>query len=890
MKNNKIILAVLILFMIVMIALIFSGCGGGNLVTPSPEPEPDLIPEIELEEEKSEEIIFDEDFSVTLEDGVEIEIKANTINKNALLYVSKIAINKNKSSSNVALLSLYDIDIFGDFITLSGTVALKLPVPAGMTEDEVIIGHFHQGSTDILMGNLISGKYVVEVSEFSEFGVFSKNSADVEVSSDDLNEAASGYVTSQSSISWAPPEKPEFKTKSNTWFDSDEKYEIEWTDSFWTPMIKYEIEEYLYAFDENKKPYTTHVTVSDHYTYDNNLAIDEVSFFYRIRAHNTWTNKYSEWTEPIKIILDNFPPPNLTISTHEVTAGEKYSLSWNVTVYTADYEIKEVSKLDNGDTSTDYIEVDSKGEVMLDNYDNTVGGTIIYAIQFYTDGMTLPLKKDVPGTYYYSIRAVNGSESPWNVDSPESGDAYVEVIGDGSSDNLDAPTGVDATDGGLTGQVYITWNSVSGASHYKVYRAASETGTKTAITSWKSGFYYPDYDVTPGTHYFYFVKAASSNTGADESPYSDYDEGWAYLDTTLSAPTGVSASNGTYTDKVYISWNTVSGASYYKLYRAASETGTKTAITNWVTSHTYYDYDVTPGTHYFYFAKAASSNSGADESPYSDNDEGWAYLDTTLSAPTGVTASWGTYTDKIKITWNSVSGASHYQVYRAVFGGTKTDISSWQTSTTYYDYDVFPGRTYYYWVKAATSSSGANASDYNGGDTIGWAELSAPTGVSASDGTYTDKVKITWNSVTAASAYKVYRANSVTGTKTEISSWQSNLYYYDYDVTPGTHYFYFVKAENAYNQSPYSDNNEGWAKEETTNYNISISVANPAYGTTSPPPGTYSAEEGSTYVIIALPGSGHTFDYWSGDNDGSPTSTMAYVLMDSNKSITAHFK
>jgi hypothetical protein len=74
------------------------------------------------------------------------------------------------------------------------------------------------------------------------------------------------------------------------------------------------------------------------------------------------------------------------------------------------------------------------------------------------------------------------------------------------------------------------------------------------------------------------------------------------------------------------------------------------------------------------------------------------------------------------------------------------------------------------------------------------------------------------------------------------------------------------------------------------NYDISIFVANPTYGTTSPPPGTYSVEEGSTYVIIALPGSGHTFDYWSGDNDGSSTSTMAYVFMDGDKVITAHFK
>ena len=74
----------------------------------------------------------------------------------------------------------------------------------------------------------------------------------------------------------------------------------------------------------------------------------------------------------------------------------------------------------------------------------------------------------------------------------------------------------------------------------------------------------------------------------------------------------------------------------------------------------------------------------------------------------------GTYTDKVKITWDSVTGATHYQVYRATSAtGTKTAITSWQTSTTYYDYSVTPGTIYYYFFKAATDSNGSNASDYS---------------------------------------------------------------------------------------------------------------------------------------------------------------------------------
>lgn len=189
-----------------------------------------------------------------------------------------------------------------------------------------------------------------------------------------------------------------------------------------------------------------------------------------------------------------------------------------------------------------------------------------------------------------------------------------------------------------------------------------------------------------------------------------------YPEDNLSAPTGVSASDGTYTDKVKITWNSVSGASYYKVYRATSSGGSKTTITSWQSSRYYYDYEVTQDEYYYYFVKAATSSSGAYASAYSSYNRGYSHDGggTDLSAPTGVSASDGTYTNKVKISWNSVTDASYYKVYRATFsGGTKTAITSWQSSTYYYDYDASSIFYSYYFVKAATSSSGANVSAYS---------------------------------------------------------------------------------------------------------------------------------------------------------------------------------
>ena len=89
-----------------------------------------------------------------------------------------------------------------------------------------------------------------------------------------------------------------------------------------------------------------------------------------------------------------------------------------------------------------------------------------------------------------------------------------------------------------------------------------------------------------------------------------------------------------------------------------------------------------------------------------------------LSPPTGVLASDASYTDIVQITWDTVSGASHYQVYRAdTLLGAKMAISGWQNGTSYDDTNATLEEVYYYWVKAATSSIGDNATGFSSPDT-----------------------------------------------------------------------------------------------------------------------------------------------------------------------------
>ena len=67
---------------------------------------------------------------------------------------------------------------------------------------------------------------------------------------------------------------------------------------------------------------------------------------------------------------------------------------------------------------------------------------------------------------------------------------------------------------------------------------------------------------------------------------------------------------------------------------------------------------------------------------------------------------------------------------------------------------------------------------------------------------------------------------------------------------------------------------------------LTISVS--GQGTTSPKPGTYTYDDDELAEIIATPSSGYSFDYWEGDASGNDSSIT--IIMDSDKSVTAHFK
>lgn len=168
-------------------------------------------------------------------------------------------------------------------------------------------------------------------------------------------------------------------------------------------------------------------------------------------------------------------------------------------------------------------------------------------------------------------------------------------------------------------------------------------------------------------------------------------------------------------------------------------------------------------------------------------------------APTGLTV---TSNAPITLTWDSVSGATSYNVYRGTISGgltTKTRVASNINATTYTDMSTQVGTTYFYQVTAEDSDGVSDASNevnatsqsQNGNSNSNPFVITGSKSVSG--------IVLTWSNVSGAASYNVYRDNisSFITHKTKIASGIPVATYTDTAVISGNTYFYQVTAVNA---------------------------------------------------------------------------------------------
>jgi hypothetical protein len=196
-----------------------------------------------------------------------------------------------------------------------------------------------------------------------------------------------------------------------------------------------------------------------------------------------------------------------------------------------------------------------------------------------------------------------------------------------------------------------------------------------------------------------------------------------------------------------------------------------------------------------------------------------------ISAPGGVFATDGTYNDHIRVTWNSVSGATGYEVWRGTNNSSGSASNLGDRTSPFNDTGVTPGTTYYYWVKAAKNITTSDFSSSDSGNASTSCTVpSAPTGVSATDGTYTDKVRVSWVASSGATSYEIRRYTSnKSGSAPKVGDSGSSPYD-DTSAVAGTTYWYWVKAVNSGGTSGFSDGDSGYRATVVTPKIYSVSV------------------------------------------------------------------
>ena len=172
----------------------------------------------------------------------------------------------------------------------------------------------------------------------------------------------------------------------------------------------------------------------------------------------------------------------------------------------------------------------------------------------------------------------------------------------------------------------------------------------------------------------------------------------------------------------------------------------------------------------------------------------------------------------IKFTWNKVTGAVSYVVYRKTTGGWKR-IAENITATSYTDKTAKNGTTYKYTVRA---KNGGGLSGYNSTG-LSLRKLAVPKLYSVTNAS--SGVTVKWGKVTGASGYYVYRKTG-NGSWSKIATVKGNtkVTYTDKTAKAGKTYTYTVKAY--YGKSVSSYNTKGLSIRRLLTTKITSAVSN----------------------------------------------------------------
>jgi fibronectin type 3 domain-containing protein len=314
----------------------------------------------------------------------------------------------------------------------------------------------------------------------------------------------------------------------------------------------------------------------------------------------------------------------------------------------------------------------------------------------------------------------------------------------------------------------------------------------------------------------YYIRVSGSGLGNLTTGYGKYGSVGRYALTgsypfTIVAdpPTNLSASDGTSTAHVAVTWDAMATATGYRLYRGLSSNSSASTLIAGVSTTSFLDTSAVYETVYYYFVESYNAQGTSTKSP---GETGFRDLPIP-QAPTNLSASQGTSSLHVAINWDVTDAASAYRVYRGITSNpAASTLLGEVTGTEYFDTTATYGSSFYYFVEAIN----VKGSSAKSAGVQGFRRLPVPltpTGLTASDGSSTANVAITWNSVANAGGYRIFRSlsNSSTGAG-QIGTITSGTSLSDTGGQPGTVYYYFVSAYNTEGESPRSSGESGYKR------------------------------------------------------------------------------
>ena len=359
----------------------------------------------------------------------------------------------------------------------------------------------------------------------------------------------------------------------------------------------------------------------------------------------------------------------------------------------------------------------------------------------------------------------------------------LRVTGTASDELAPAALAVSAADhvGDNGGAIDVAWAAAAEADfdHYTVYRASASDGPWNVVADNLSGTAFTDESADIGTTYYYAVTASDSH--GNESLKATASAASAD-DLAPVVPAGLTAAPAAIGKTIDLSWSAVSDAAGYKLYRDGVEIADQTATT-------FTDSGLANGTAFTY--AVAAYDAAGNLSAKADGVSATPADTTPPSAPSNLSVAdvAGDNGGAVALSWDAVSDAVHYMVYRdGVLLATELD------DPMFADSDAGTSVAHSYSVTAMDAAGNESARSGSAeGTALDNLAPASPSAAAAADHLRDNggAIDVGWSGVYDAESYRVYRNGTLLVSDLGVCT------YTDLSAITGTTYTYTVTAIDA---------------------------------------------------------------------------------------------